>query len=115
MLIHQLLHTGPNLSVAVGSWARVFTSLKNWNKTAETLYVLDQIVKFAFYARQFDTVMDVLREAYEEYKQSQPARGGGMTSLVSWITSGSSPAYTLIESSKLAQAPWLGYAVLQVQ
>ncbi|OQV20756.1 Ectopic P granules protein 5-like protein [Hypsibius exemplaris] len=115
MVIHQLLQAGPNLAAAMGFWCRILTALKNWNRTAETLYVLDQVVKFAFYAGEMKVVLTVLREAYEEYRESQPSRGSGMTALVSWMTAGTSPAYILIDSTKLAAAPWLGYAVLQVE
>ena len=115
MLIHQLLHAGSNLSFALKLWIGIFTSLKSWNRTTEVLYLLDQIVKFSFYANELETVMSALREANEEYRQSKPARGGGMSSLVSWMTVGTAPSYVLIEGTKLAEFPWLAYMVLKLE
>lgn len=104
MLVHQLLHSGPNLPLALKLWISIFTSLKNWNRTREVLYLLDQIVKFSFYANELETVMSVLQEANEEYRQGKPARGGGgMSSLVSWMTVGSAPSYVLIDGARLAE------------
>ena len=103
------------MPLAIRMWTRIFTSLKNWNRTRETLYIVDQIVKYAFSAREFETAMSVLREAYEEYRQTRPVRGGTMTSLVSWMTSGSTPAYVMVEDSRMPEIPWLSYAVLQIE
>lgn len=110
-----VLFIGPSLPLAIRMWARIFTSLKNWNRTRETLFILDQIAKYAFYAREFETLMTVLREAYEEHRQMRPIRGGTMTSLVSWMTSGTTPTYNLVDGADLSRTPWLAYAVIQVE
>ncbi|XP_055355114.1 ectopic P granules protein 5 homolog [Paramacrobiotus metropolitanus] len=116
MLLHQLMNSGANLPLAIRIWARILTSLKNWNRTREVLFILDQIIKFAFYSNELDILLAVVKEAYEEFRQMRPARGSGaMTSLVSWMTSGANPAYVPVEIHLLIEVPWLAYVILRVE
>lgn len=93
-------------------WVNSVISIPNWNKDAGVLYLLDTIVKTAFF---HSDALEAVQEIFKDLLQiATPTDSIGVTSLLKWVGQGTQSRDSLITAS-LAKVSWLAFVILTVE
>ena len=104
-----------NINLAVNYWLQVLINIPHWMRDASALYLMDIICHQAIlYPNSWSIVLQVYSEVS---KTLEVRRGsvGSITSLVSWMTSGTVAPHSLLVKSSDPELPWFVMAVLTLE
>lgn len=94
-------------------WINTIISLPNWSKDTSALYLLDVIIRAAFFhADAFEAVNLIFKDLLQIATPTDSV--GSVTSLFKWVAQGNQGRDCLVPGS-LAKYSWLAYVVLGVE
>ncbi|XP_044731405.1 ectopic P granules protein 5 homolog [Chrysoperla carnea] len=102
----------------ISIWLRIVTSIEGWNRDSNYIYIVDIILRSAFFCAPIYTeVFDILRELLKVHNDSTKTQtsnsSGGISSLFSWMSTSATMPTLLLTISE--NSVWLGYFLLELE
>ncbi|CAL4113827.1 unnamed protein product, partial [Meganyctiphanes norvegica] len=120
MIIHHMRRFSGNKmeygSSGISLWVQVFTGVPEWVHNRSALYILDIICSQAFHhIKLWHCINDAFAELMKGKSASSSTGTGTLSSLYSWLTSGTTAPNSLMVRSSAPEFPWFTAAVLQLE